>query len=489
MIALLQINYSKNRSEVPFPLGILSVGSALKKAGFYVKLFNITENNINETVDEIIALSPEFLGVSVMTGIQTKHSAEFCQKIKTRLRQGYDGQEKGIPIVWGGIHPSLLPEQCLQEDYIDYVVIGEGEVTITEFIRKLRSGDGFDNVVGLGHKKNGKVIINRPRDFIENLDDYRLDFSLVDIEKYISKSRNAKRAMVYKSSRGCTFNCAFCYNKIFNRGRWRAWSVGTVVEDINFLKKNYGIDAVKFYDDNFFINRERALEILEKIDLPTHTEIRIDMITDDLAQKLKKLKVDKFLIGIESGSNRMLKLINKGYAVNRIREGVKILAKYDLYTTYSTIVGLPTETKEEFNKTLDLIYWIRKIHPRAGFTLGTYLPYPGSSMYRFAIKQGFKPPQRTVDWGSIDRFRKDFSSPWVDSKKVWWIREYLKFFNYKIGLLDRWLEFRIKNRFFSFPLDAYIIKYLAGLAVEEKGIIGKILRKIHSLIKKFKSGP
>src|SRR4030042_1663231 len=131
MIVLLQINYSKYQSEIDFPLGILSVGSALKKAGFEVKLFNITENNINETVDEIITLSPEFLGVSVMTGIQTKHSAEFCQKIKKK--------KNNLTIVWGGIHPSLLPEQCLQESYIEYVVIGEGEITIIEFIRRLRA--------------------------------------------------------------------------------------------------------------------------------------------------------------------------------------------------------------------------------------------------------------------------------------------------------------------------------------------------------------
>lgn len=478
MITLVQINYSKDHSEVTLPLGILSVGSALKRAGLEVKLINITEKNISRTADEIVELSPEFVGVSVMTGIQTKHSAELCKKIKDK--------KPGIPIIWGGIHPSLLPEQCLGESCIDYVIIGEGEITIVELARKLRDGGSFDDIAGLGHKENGKVIINRSREFIENLDECRLEFSLVDIEKYLFRLRGAKRAVAYKTSRGCTFNCAFCYNRAFNRGRWRVWSIETVIEDINFLKKNYGIDAVKFYDDNFFINRERALEILEKIDLPSHTEIRIDMITEDLAARLKQLKVSEFLIGIESGSNRLLRLINKGYTVDKIREGVKILAKYDLYTTYSTIVGLPTETEKEFNQTINLMYWVHKTHPRAGFTLGAYLPYPGSLMYQFAIEQGFKPPERTEDWGNIDRFRKDFSSPWVDNKKVWRIREYFKFFTYKIGLLDKWLEFRIRHRFFSFPVDIYIVEYLAGLAIEERGIIGKILRKIHSLIKKFK---
>jgi radical SAM superfamily enzyme YgiQ (UPF0313 family) len=478
MIILLQINYSKDHSEVTLPLGILSVGSALKRAGFDVKLINIIEKEIDKTVDEIIGLNPDFLGVSVMTGIQTRHSAELCKKLKNK--------RKNLSIVWGGIHPSLLPEQCLAEDYIDYVIIGEGEITIVEFIKQLKGSNNFNQIYGLGHKNKGKVIINQPREFIKNLDDYRLDFGLLDLNKYIFKLKDAKKAIAYKTSRGCTFNCSFCYNRAFNRGKWRTWSIKSVVEDIVFLKKSYGVDAIKFYDDNFFIDRNRALEILEKIDIPAHTEIRIDMITDDLAKRLKELKVNEFLIGIESGSDRMLKLINKGYTVDKIREGVKILAKYDLYTTYSTIVGLPSETKEEFNKTLDLMYWVHRTHPRAGFTMGAYLPYPGSVMYDFAIEQGFKPPTRTGDWGNIDRFRKDFSSPWVDNKKVWRIREYFKFFSYKIGLLNKWSEFRIRNRFFGFSFDIPIIEYLAGLAIEEKGIIGKLLRKIHTLVKKFK---
>jgi len=454
------------------------VGSAIKKAGFEIKLINVTEKEIQKTAQEIIDMNPEFVGVSVMTGMQTKHSAEFSKEIKKTNSK--------LPIVWGGIHPSLLPEQCLQEGYIDYVVIGEGEITIVDFVKELNAGRQFQKINGLGYKEDGKVIINPEREFIQNLDDYRLDFDLIDVNQYLFKLKDAQRTIAYKSSRGCSFNCAFCYNKVFNKGKWRAWSTDLVVKDINFLKEKYNIDAVKFYDDNFFINKQRAVEILEKINLPTHTEIRIDMVTDDLAQRLKELKVSDFLIGIESGSNRMLKLINKGYAVDKIKEGVQILAKYDLYTTYSTIVGLPTETEEEFNATLDLMSWAHKTHPRAGFTLGSYLPYPGSLMYQFAIEQGFNPPLRTEDWGKIDRFRKDFSSPWIDNKKVWRIREYFKFFSYKIEFLNKWIEFRIKNRFFKFSFDITIIEFFAGLAIEEKGIVGKGLRKIHSLIRKFK---
>ncbi|HUT96328.1 MAG TPA: radical SAM protein, partial [Candidatus Paceibacterota bacterium] len=302
MIILIQINYSKDHSEVTLPLGILSVGSALKKAGFEVKLMNVTEKNIEKAAEEIISLNPDFVGVSIMTGIQTKHSAELSKQIKAL--------KSDLPIVWGGIHPSLLPEQCLGENYVDYVVIGEGEITITEFANQLKGSRNFSVIDGLGYKKEDKIIFNKEREFIKILDDYRLDFSLIDINKYLFKLRDSKKAIAYKSSRGCSFNCAFCYNKIFNKNKWRTWSIDSVVEDINFLKKEYGVDAIKFYDDNFFIDRQRALEILEKIDIPAHTEVRIDMITDDLAKRMKELKVSELLIGIESGSNRMLQLIN-----------------------------------------------------------------------------------------------------------------------------------------------------------------------------------
>ena len=110
-----------------------------------------------------------------MTGRQTKHSAQMSKKLKS-----LDGT---IKIAWGGIHPSLLPEQCLNESYIDFVIIGEGEETSIEFSRQFEAGKSMATVLGLGYKENGAVKINSLRPFIKNLDDWPLDFSLVDLEK------------------------------------------------------------------------------------------------------------------------------------------------------------------------------------------------------------------------------------------------------------------------------------------------------------------
>lgn len=474
MIYLVQINYSEDHSEKILPLGILSIGSALKKGGYVVTLININEKKIEETAREIAGKNPEFVGLSVMTGRQTKHSAELSRQIK---------KIKNIPVLWGGIHPSLLPQQCLEEDYIDFVMVGEGEETVLEFARALRQKNDYGGILGLGYKKDGRPIINPKRPLITNLDNWRLDFSLVKMDNYVYKLGPYKRVVAYKTSRGCPFNCAFCYNNDFNQSRWRVWSVQTVAEDINFLKQNYQIDAVKFYDDNFFVNKERAFRILEAINLPSHLEIRIDFVDDEVARRLKELKVYDLLIGLEAGSDRLLRLIDKQFTIARMIAGVQGLAKYDLHATYSFIVGLPTETKEEFQQTIDLMRKIYQIHPRAGFTLGAYLPYPGSRMYEFSIRQGFKPPARTEDWGNIDRFRRNFNSPWVDAQKVWVIRECFKILSWDVKIFKKWFEFRIKHNWYFWPFDIYLVEFLAGVAIAEKSLTGKLLRKLYNFLR------
>lgn len=475
MIILVQINYSEDHSEKILPLGILSVGSALKKYGYNVELLNITEKEIASTARKIANAKPDYVGLSVMTGIQTAHSAELSKELKAI--------DKHLPILWGGIHPSLLPHQCLCEQYIDFVIIGEGEITTLEFTNALLSDKQFKEILGLGYKQDGQIIVNAKRPLIENLDDWRLDFSLLDMNKYVYRLDRYQRTIAYKASRGCPFGCAFCYNNEFNQNRWRAWSIETVVEDIEYLKNNFSIDAVKFYDDNFFVNKQRAYEILDRISLPSHLEIRIDMIDEDVAAALKKYRVYDLLIGLESGSDRMLKMIDKNFTVEKMLKGVRAIAKEDLRACYSFIVGLPTETEAEFNETIKAMYEVYKIHPRATFTLGAYLPYPGSKLYASSIEQGFTPPQSTEEWGKIDRFRKSFDSPWVNAKKVWIIRECYKLMGFDLLIFKKWFGWRIRKNYFKFPLDAHIVEYVSGIALEEKGIIGKTLRKIYNFLR------
>lgn len=479
MIYLVQINYSKDHSEKILPLGPLSVAGSLKRSNIKSEIVNINEHDIKKTANRLVENNPDFIGISVMTGIQTLHSAQLSQEIKKLNPK--------VPIIWGGIHPSLLPEQCIEENYIDYICVGEGEEFIIEFVDYLKGQKSPEEILGFGFKKENKGLLTPTRPLISNLDKHPVDLTILDLNKFIFKLGPYKRTVAYKSSRGCPFNCAFCYNQVFNLSRWRSWSKEKVISGINYLKENYQIDAIKFYDDNFFVDETRAYEILKRIGIPAHIEVRIDRINDQVAEKLKEFNCYDLLIGVESGSNRLLKLMNKGITVDKIFEGVKALAKQKLMASYSAIIGLPTETKEEFKSTIKLLHDIYKIHPQARFTLGAYLPYPGSALYDFAIEQGFRPPKRTEDWGTMDRFRKRFDSPWVNGKKAWVVREYFKFLSLDLGPIKRWLELRIKYQFWFWPFEVYLLEWLANLAIDEKGLLGKLLRSIYSLFRKLKS--
>ena len=482
MICLVQVDYSKFFSGNIVPIGLLHIGSALKNAGYPVKVFHCTEDEIETVAPKIVAEGPLWVGFSVMTGPQTMHSAWLSRKLKGLSH---------APIVWGGVHPSLLPQQCLQEDYIDMVVIGEGEETALELTQRLESGKDFGGVLGLGYKlfeqKESRIIINQSRPFIENLDDerYALDFSLLDVPRYFIRGGRGKyqRMFSYKSSRGCPFNCGFCYNNEFNKRRWRAKSAERVIEDLSFLKKNYGIDAVDFYDDEFYINRQRALKILEHIDLPTKTDIRIDMITDDFAKRLREIKVFSLLVGIESGSERILKLINKGITVEQIKKGARILAENNIRVVYSAIAGIPTETAEELKATIDLLLWIQGIHKELVVTVGPYLPYPGSALYNWTLENGFVPPQKTEDWGNIDRWSKSLRLPWVKDETFFYIREYLKFFNYNVPLLNKIATWRLKSSQFAWPVDAALIRFLYEKGMNQDSLLGKMIRKVHGVVR------
>ena len=180
-------------------------------------------------------------------------------------------------------------------------------------------------------------------------------------------------------------------------------------------------------------------------------------------------------------SNRLLKLINKGYTIETIKEGVEILARYNIRATYSAIFGLPTETPEELQATIALLLDIYRIHKNCGFTVGAYLPYPGTSLYKLALKLGCQAPETTEGWGTVDRFRDTFESPFCDIKTVFKVREYFKFLVYHIPILSRWFEFRLRNNFYKFPFDIPLTEFLASKAIRGEGLIGGTLRKAYSV--------
>jgi len=470
MISLVQINYEEKWP----PLALLYVGSYLINNGFEVKIYDIYPNEIDETVNEIIKDNPIFVGFSVLTGITSFYSCIMADKLKRISPE--------TKIVWGGHHPSLLPSQCLNEEFVDIVCIGEGEETALEIANALNSNTSLKNIKGIGYKKNSKeIVINTSRPREKNIDKYKLNWELIDIKNYIKKS-NMQKVISFFSSRGCPFDCGFCSSVEFYERTWRPHSKAYVVENLVYLKDKYGIDTVYFSDDNFMANKTRGIEILEELyknNIKTETlDIRIDMLNKQLMDELTRIDVSGIFLGWESGDDRMLELMNKRITSNDIIKVVQLLKKYPSVGVWASgIMCIPTETPESFKNTLNMASYIFENVPKGTVSLFRYMPLPKTKLLNLAIKNGFSYPNNTKDWVRVDPQTNYYDItwiPWLDKSHKqnilntqFYTRNILRKYGkegikYKIQDIFNYIgEWRIKNQNFNLLFDKEIYSLIS----------------------------
>jgi anaerobic magnesium-protoporphyrin IX monomethyl ester cyclase len=398
------------------PVGCLYVGNALKIAGFEVKIHHLSSSILKDAAKEIAQSKPLLVGFSVITGSPVKHSATMSMTIKSI--------SSDIPIVWGGIHPSLMPEACVKEKFIDFVIRGEGEITVVNLAHRIQERLAFDDIPGLCWKgPQGEIQINEDCPFIRDLDQYEQDWTLLDPGRYVRTALDGTRYLSYITSRGCPHNCGFCYNLVFNKRRWRAHSVDHAVERITRLCRITNTRAVVFYDDNFLVDESRAFQILERLQQVgirvLWLEVRLDRINDRVLDKLSKYEVRTLFVGWESGSNRTLRKIDKGFNTSLILEGFKLAGKYSLEVDASAIVGFPFETAADWVETMRMALEIDSINPGANkFNIGVYVPYPGTPIARQAVEKGFQFPQDIMAWDSFDILKGEMRLPWLSPGQV-----------------------------------------------------------------------
>lgn len=454
------------------PFSLLYLADALERAKFKVKIIHeeATKANIEKIMALVHSEKPFFVGFSVITGPQIIPSLGLSREMKERF---------GIPIIWGGIQPTLLPRETLSNDFIDIIALGEGEETIVELVQVLsRHGinpDRLKKIAGIGFRQRDRYHFTGSRKFITGLDQYRAAWHQIDIEKYIKpeiyleSKLGGSRGLAINTSRGCPWRCGYCYNVAFNKRMFRAQLPGRVIDEINEQKARYNLSCIRFSDDHFFSDRTRALEIIRNIDIPWTATIRVNDLTDGGDSYVREIAASRCALlrcGAESGSQKILDLMQKDITLDQIREAAGLCSKYNIRVAFFFMLGFPTETWDDICKTLDLMDELESMGENITAALpSVFCPFPGAPLLDTAVKNGFHPPETLEEWGTTnDRIVRNTGHlpPYVD-KRVDRIIDYLRlirvrnFSNPLFSLTSKFFcglaKWRWRNRFFSIPID------------------------------------
>lgn len=479
-------------STVAPPHSLLTIAAPLHKKGYKVKIIDqrINRNWSCHLTNELKA-KPICVGISSMTGSQV-HFAIEAAKVVRRCTNGK------VPIVWGGPHPSILPEQTLRSEYVDIVCIGEGDVSFFELIETLYARKSLLTVKGIAFKDGSKIVTTPPLDLINVEELLPVPWDLINIEDYIHPDmylKSSRTLDIGQTSRGCPFNCGFCCSASLRKRKWRAMSVERSLEAIVEPIKKFKLNGIWIRDDEFYIDRQRVSKICEEIirenlNIRWYTSgTRVDVFnraSDEQIALLKKSGAYTLKFGAESGSDRILKLINKGITVQNTIDANLKAKRLGIIPIFALMVGFPIETFEEINETIELSFRLKRDNPKAQFeTMAIYTALPGTPMYELALQNGLKPPQHLEGWIDWNFDEYDFAGkriPWynykgrkklgnisymsilanavpnlIDSIRSVFVRALLKIIYAPIRYYYR---FRLNRQYYTFFADLAIIKYL-----------------------------
>ncbi|MEW6490792.1 MAG: radical SAM protein [Thermodesulfobacteriota bacterium] len=400
--------------RVELPLGLLCSATPLVREGVRVRIVDEYANpGWRQELEAALAERPVCFGVTCMTGPQIRHALEGCRLARQR--------HPGVPIVWGGVHASLLPEQTLQNPYADVVVVGEGEDTFPELVRALARGGPLGEISGIAYREDGRTVTTSPRPYVDLDAQPPLSYHLIDMAKYRRRLFGLDHVS-FNSSRGCVFRCSFCWDPVMHGRRWRAMGPETVLGHLERIVRDHDLRGFLFTDDHFFIDLDRAHRILEGIVASglgisiSKLQIRADALNRldaDFLDLMVRAGVKRVSVGVESGSQRVLDLLQKDLRVEDVAAANRKLAAYPIVPVYLFMMGLPTETREELGESIALAVRLTDENTRAVKTFNIYTPYPGTELYGRCVELGLEGPECLEDWAEFNFRNVSERSRWV----------------------------------------------------------------------------
>ena len=415
-------------STVAPPHALLSVAAPLIQAGYRVKLLDQrVEKVTRDVLCQYISKELICVGLSVMTGTQIAYAIGLAKMVRALT-----GDE--IPLVWGGCHPSVLPEQTACHPLVDIVICGEGDETFLELVESLEAKRSLERVKGIVFEEENGIVKNDPRALLDVEKILPVPWELVDVESYIHRDMYLKESPrtldIGQTSRGCPFQCGFCSSASIRQRRWRPMSVEKSLARIVDTVERFSLTGIWLRDDEFYIDRARATAIMEgmiqrKLNIVFYTSgTRADVFmkaTDHEVEVLKRAGAYALKFGAESGSQRILDLMKKGITVEQVLQANRRCKKHGIIPAFSFMIGYPTETFEDVNKTIDLVFRLKRENPQAQIeAIVIYTPFPGTPDFQLALSHGLQPPEGLegwTDWLFDDYDQTGRKTPWLNSKE------------------------------------------------------------------------
>lgn len=396
-----------------FPIGVATIGTVLRDAGhtvsvydadcnvnptgmdytrlpekyrFYLDSFKDLDNPVWGEARKVIKdFNPDAVGISIWTTFAASafHLAKIVKEINP-----------ACPVIMGGPHATVKADEILKiSQDVDYVVRGEGEVTTVELITHLEGGGtGINSIRGLSYRDGGVIRQTPRRESSKDLDMFPFPDRtiLMNVSKY-----NSEDAGLIMTSRGCPYGCTYCSTDT-RRVSYR--SVDNVLNEIRHVKKAYGTTQFSFKDDSFTVSRKRVEEFSDKLikeglNINWECNTRVNLVTEELLRKMKTAGCNSIKVGIESGSERILKEMDKGITHDQIRSAARLFKKAGIHWTGYFMMGVPGETAEDVYKTLEFMYEIKPDFA----SIGVYEPFPGTPMFTEGIRRGLVKAGMTLD--------------------------------------------------------------------------------------------
>jgi radical SAM superfamily enzyme YgiQ (UPF0313 family) len=364
------------------PIILAGIGSILKQAGMDVVLLDAMAEKINfdKTRERVKEINPDYVILYTATD-SFANDIEIVGLFKKDL--------PNLKSIFAGTHVTILPDQSLKEEAIDFIILGEPDFVSRDLILALEKGEKIEKIKGIGFKEGGKIKTTGIAPLIEDLDSLPFpDRTLVPNLNYFNPLAQRMPYTTMFSTRGCPFRCIYCASISLYGKKFRARSAKNVVDEMEECAKKFGIKEIFFRDETFTLEKKRVLDICKeiknrKLDITWMCNSRVDTIDKEMMVEMKKAGCHTIKYGVESGVQKTLDTLCKGITVEKTRQVFKWMHEVGLNSVAHFMIGSPGETREDIVQT---IKFSKEINPDfVSFNITT--PYPGTPLFDSYVKK------------------------------------------------------------------------------------------------------